>query len=227
VSPNRLIIGNQYHRPVTSTCDGLLRLSHLLGRRWGIQDGQMNRRGRMGRHLPLPYVVQGTFRANNQYAAVASVDDNIDHYLRLSAAHIHEQPDGRKMVGEPETGLLVPPRLGSAGEGGEPYGVKLAHLVGRPVLLRQLPDLRLYICFGQAGGFNDFSRHGWADRVPPCPGLGVPPTARDVAGYMVALERAGPQQLIAPETQLRAGYDLQDLQDFHAPYDTTRNPDTI
>src|SRR5690606_17204843 len=113
------------------------------------------------------------------------------------------------------------------GEGGEPYGVKLAHLVGRPVLLRQLPDFRLYIRFGQAGGFNDFSRHGRADRVPPCPGLGVPPTARDVTGYVVTLERAGPQQLVAPETQLRAGIDMHDLQDLHAPDGTTGNPNTI
>src|SRR5690606_11128765 len=158
----------------------------------------MNRRGRMGRHLPLPYVVLGAFRTNNQYAAVVPVDNDIDHHLRRSAAHVHEQSDGRKMVGEPEAGLLVPPWFGSTGEGREPYGIKLAHLVGRPVLLRQPPDLRLHICFGQTSSFNDLSCHGWADRIPPCFGFGVPPTARDVAGYIVALEWTGPQQLIAP-----------------------------
>src|SRR5690606_27316421 len=88
------------------------------------------------------------------------------------------------------------------------------------------PNLRLHICLGQAGSFNDLSCHGWTDRIPPCLGLGIPPTARDIAGYMVALERAGPQQLIAPETQLRAGIDTHDLQDLHVLNSTTRDPNT-
>src|SRR5690606_26572087 len=140
--------------------------------------------------------------------------------------HVHEQPDGGEVVGEPETGLLVTPRLGSTGKGGKLCGVKLAHLVSRPVLLCQPPDLRLYVCLGQAGGFNDLSRHSRTGRIPPRFGLGVPPAARNIAGYVVALERTGPQQLTAPETQLRAGIDMHDLQDLHVPDSTARNPDT-